>query len=169
MGKKIFMRDQNIKKTAVIYPEFGNKNSIKKIKRSLKNFWGYENPEKLCLFYQDVELTEGYSLDTYGIEEFDLLVLTHEDDPGLNSNGGKETKDREIILKSKEWLDKNIGVETQNIELTEFSRSGNDEKKVIFEDREGKSIFKLSFFDNKIKEYEYDVLEKDVKKEESYR
>lgn len=167
MGKKIFVRDQNIKKTAVIYPEFDKKNSIRKIKRSLKNFWGYESLEKLCLFYQDVELTEGYSLDTYGIEEFDLLVLTHEDDPRLNSIGVNETKDREIILKSKEWLDKNIGVEIENIELTEFSRSENDEKKIIFEDREGESIFKLSFFDNKIKEYEYDVPEKDVKKEES--
>ncbi|MFP3872724.1 MAG: hypothetical protein ACOCTR_04910 [Candidatus Natronoplasma sp.] len=146
--KKIFIR--NVEKKETVAVELDSEVTAGALVEELKRFWS--GKKNFSLHHRGIELAEDKALDSYGLEEYDLLSFVSEDISELRSDLAEDEKS---VLSSKRWLEENIGVKGSEIELFRFSRADDDTRDVRFEEVGEKGLFKLTISDGKVVNYDY--------------
>ncbi len=147
MRSKLFVRDIDRRETIEV--EVGLEEKVEALKREVERCFSLG--VDYSLFYRDVELLEEKLLKFYGLEEYDLLVLQRGD--GENSSLRENfPEDQERISRGKRWLEKNIGLNTDELDLNEYIRSEDERTEMIFERED--SLYQLKVSEEKIEEYD---------------
>ncbi len=145
------MRDIDRRETIEVKVE--TEARVGELKSILERVW-YISPDHL-LFHRDVELSEEKSLGFYGLERHDLLVVCR-DRKSDTSLRGNFPEDQERISRGKSWLKRNIGLDPDGLELSEYIHSNGGSTEIVFEQNDSRYQLKVS--EERIKEY-------DIKKE----
>ncbi len=153
--KNIFVR--NIEKKETIVTEVDLSIDVREFKKELIQFWYPSTNSEHSLYYQGIELEEGEPLSSYDIE--DHFLLTFAPDPYMRSLLPEERNDlggKKSISISKRWLEDNIGVDPKELILTDFSCVDHEEiKKIKFETRKERSVFRLTLSEDKVVDYDH--------------
>lgn len=141
------MRDIDIKDTIEVEVEFEDR--VEDLKREIEKGWSVD--EDYSLFYRDVELSEDKPLKFYGLEPFDLLVLRRDHDRERSLRDDFPEDQKNVSL-GKRWLERNIGLDPDGLELNEYSRSGSKETEMTFE--QGDTLYQVKVDEERIEEYD---------------